>query len=182
MLVGGPDHDDAHVAGLVVPLPTNIAAPDERLRRTSAALGLAKQRLVAVPASLMQDVSMFAPPALSALAGRLVGALPHRSLAGPTVNLAITNVPGSRRPMFLAAHPLEASYPILTINELSPLHIGLQSTHDAIHVGAVACRDTLDDLAPLTARMPVELELMARAVVPARKSSRRPARATRRSP
>ena len=121
------------------------------MRRTSAALGVAKQRLVAVPASLMQDVSMFAPPALTALAGRLVGALPHRSLASPTVNLAITNVPGSRQQMYLAGRPLEASYPILTINELSPLHIGLQSTHDAIHVGAVACRDTLDDLAALVA-------------------------------
>ena len=182
MLVGGRDHDDAHVAGLVVPLPTNVADPGERLRRTSAALGVAKQRLVAVPASLMQDVSMFAPPALSALAGRLVGALPHRALAGPTVNLAITNVPGSRRPMFLAGRPLEASYPILTINELSPLHIGLQSTHDAIHVGAVACRDTLEDLAPLAARMPDELDAIDRAVVPAARKRSRPARATRRSP
>ena len=177
MLVGGSDHDDAHVAGLIVPLPTNVAAPDERLRRTSAALGVAKQRLVAVPASLMQDVSMFAPPALTALAGRLVGALPHRALAAPTVNLAITNVPGSRQPMFLAGRPLEASYPILTINELSPLHIGLQSTHDAIHVGAVACSDTLDDLAPLVARMPVELDALDQAVVPAPRS--RPARRRR---
>ena len=73
---------------------------------------------------------MFAPPALSALAGRLVGALPHRSFASPTVNLAITNVPGSRQQMYLAGRPLEASYPVLTINELSPLHIGLQSGPD----------------------------------------------------
>jgi WS/DGAT/MGAT family acyltransferase len=177
MLVG--DHDDAHVAGLVVPLPTNVAEPAERLRRTSAALAVAKQRLVAVPASVMQDVSMFAPPALTALAGRLVDALPHRSLAGPTVNLAITNVPGSRRPMYVAGRPLEASYPILTINELSPLHIGLQSTHDAIHVGAVACRDTLDDLDPLVARMSVELDALDRAVVPAPRSRSLPARRRR---
>ena len=162
MLVGGDA--DAHVAGLVVALPTNVADPAERLKRTSDALQAAKQRRVAVPASVMQDVSMFAPPALTALAGRLVGALPHRAFASPTVNLAITNVPGSRQPMYLAGRPLEASYPILTINGLSPLHIGLQSSHEAIHVGAVACRDAMDDLDALTARMPVELEELETAV------------------
>ena len=165
MLVGGERRDDAHVAGLVVPLPTNVAAPAERLRRASDALAAAKERRVAVPASLMQDVSMFAPPALTALAGRLVGALPHRSLASPTVNLAITNVPGSRQQMYVAGCPLEASHPVLTINGLSPLHIGLQSSHESIDVGAVACRDTMEDLDVLVERMPVELEELDRAVV-----------------
>ncbi|MEO5899955.1 MAG: wax ester/triacylglycerol synthase family O-acyltransferase [Ilumatobacteraceae bacterium] len=159
MLVrGGRDgRDDAHVAGLVVQLPTNVADPGLRLRRTSEALQAAKQRRVAVPASMMQDVSMFAPPALAALAGRLVGALPHRAFASPTVNLAITNVPGPREQVYLAGRPLEANYPVLTINELSPLHIGLQSSHGAIGVGALSCRDTLGDLAPLVERMSIEL-------------------------
>ena len=166
MLVGGAaSDDDVHVAGLVVPLPTHVADPAERLKRTSDALDTAKQRRVAVPASLMQDVSMFAPPALSALAGRVVGALPHRSFVSPTVNLAITNVPGPRQPMYLAGRPLEASYPVLTINELSPLHIGLQSGPDSIDVGAVACRDTFDDLDALVERMPVELDELCRVTV-----------------
>jgi hypothetical protein len=129
--------------------------------------------LVAVPASLMQDLSMFAPPALSALAGRLVGAMPYRSLASPTVNLAITNVPGSRQQLYLAGRPLEASHPVLTINELSPLHIGLQSSHDSIDVGAVACRDTLQDLAELVEQMPVELDVLRAATVPPRSAARR---------
>ena len=113
----------------------------------------------------MQDVSLFAPPALGALAGRVVGALPHRPMVSPTVNVAITNVPGSRQQMYLAGHPLEASHPVLTINDLSPLHIGLQSSHDAIDVGAVVCRDTLQDLDALVARIPVELDLLDRAVL-----------------
>jgi diacylglycerol O-acyltransferase len=164
MLVGATDgRHDAHVAGLVVPLPTNIADPRERLARTSRALGEAKRRRVAVPASMMQDVSMFAPPALSALAGRLVGALPHRSLASPTVNLAITNVPGSRQQMYLAGRPLEVSHPVLTINELSPLHIGLQSGPGVIGVGGLVCRDTMTDLDALLERLPVELDELGRA-------------------
>ncbi len=164
MLVGGEGNDDAHVAGLVVALPTNVVDPALRLRRTSDALRAAKQRRVAVPASVMQDVSMFAPPALAALAGRLVGALPHSSFASPTVNLAITNVPGSRDEVYLAGRPLLANYPVLTINQLSPLHIGLQSSHGAIGVGALSCRDTLSDLAPLVERMPIELDDLVTAV------------------
>jgi diacylglycerol O-acyltransferase / wax synthase len=164
MLVGATDgRHDAHVAGLVVPLPTHVADPHERLQRTNRALAEAKRRRVAVPASTMQDVSMFAPPALSALAGRLVGALPHRSLASPTVNLAITNVPGSRQQMYLAGRPLEVSYPVLTINELSPLHIGLQSGPGVIGVGGLVCRDSMTDLDALIERMPVELEILGRA-------------------
>jgi WS/DGAT/MGAT family acyltransferase len=178
MLVGGDGHANAHVAGLIVPLPTNISSPEERLRRTNEALSLAKQRRAAVPASLMQDLSMFAPPAVAALAGRLVGALPHRAFASPTVNLAITNVPGSRQPLYLSGRPLEATYPVLSINELSPLHIGLQSSHDAIALGALACRDTMVDLDSLVDRMTDELEALE-AAVGVRRSRRRTAPAKR---
>jgi diacylglycerol O-acyltransferase / wax synthase len=161
MLVG-TNGNHSHVAGLVVPLPTNVAEPEERLRRTSQSLSEAKKDRTAVPASVMQDVSMFAPPAVAALAGRLVGAMPHRAFASPTVNLAISNVPGSRQQMYLAGRPLEVSYPVLTINELTPLHIGLQSGLDAIGIGGLACRDTMEDLDALLERMPVELELLER--------------------
>jgi diacylglycerol O-acyltransferase len=163
MLVNTNGDRDTHVAGLVVPLPTNVAAPDERLRRTSQALSEAKRRRVAVPASTMQDVSMFAPPALSALAGRLVGALPNRAFTSPTVNLAITNVPGSRQRMYLAGRPLEVTYPVLTINELSPLHIGLQSGPDVIGVGGLVSRDNMQDLDALMDRLPVELDELRKA-------------------
>ena len=168
MLIGAAGGADAHVAGLVVPLPTNVADPAERLRRTSEALQLAKQKRTAVPASLMQDVSLFAPPAVAALAGRLVGGMPHRSFASPTVNLAITNVPGSREQMYLAGRPLEANYPVLTINRLTPVHLGLQSSPGAINVGALSCRDTLDDLAPLVDRLDVELDALDGATAPKR--------------
>jgi WS/DGAT/MGAT family acyltransferase len=181
MLIGGDDgRDDAHVAGLIVPLPTTTATPAARLQRTSEALTIAKQRMVPVPASLMQDFSMFAPPALCALAGRVVGGLPHRPMVSPTVNVAITNVPGSRQQMYLAGHPLEASHPVLTINDLSPLHIGLQSSHEAVDVGAVACRDTLQDLDELVSRMPVELDLLDRAVLGRGRARSHPTNAKRR--
>jgi WS/DGAT/MGAT family acyltransferase len=181
ILVRGPTdgraggRDDAHVAGLVATLPTHLADPAQRLARTHEALRTAKERHAAVPASLLQDVSMFAPPAVAAMAGRLVGAMP--TFVSPRVNLAITNVPGPRRPVHLAGHLLESSHPALSISDLTPLHIGLQSGADGIGIGAVSCRDTLDDLAELVAATGVELDELVATTRP-----RPPARARRARP
>ena len=166
VMVAGPagTRDGAHLSGLVVPLATNVTDPVDRLRRTSEALRFAKDRHDAVPASVIQDMALFAPPAVAALAGRLVGALPLRTLASPTTNLAITNVPGPRHEVLLAGRPLEGTYPLLAINETSPLHIGLQSSPGVVHVGAVACRDSLPDLAALVNLLPVELSRLRAAV------------------
>ncbi|MET0458920.1 MAG: wax ester/triacylglycerol synthase family O-acyltransferase [Ilumatobacteraceae bacterium] len=171
---GNGGRDDAHVAGLVASLPTHVADPVQRLTRTHEALRTAKDRHAAVPASLMQDVSMFAPPAVAAMAGRLVGALP--TFVSPRVNLAITNVPGPRRPVHLAGHPLESSHPAMSISDLTPLHIGLQSGADGIGIGAVSCRDTLDDLASLVASTSVELDELVARVAPPRRTRKAPAR------
>lgn len=175
VLVAGPSgrRDDAHVAGLVAALPTHVADPAGRLTRTHDALAVAKERHKAVPASLMQDMSMFAPPAVAAMAGRLVDALPHRSFVSPTVNLAITNVPGPRRAVHLAGRPLESSHPVLSISDLTPLHIGLQSGPDVVGLGAVSCRDTLDDLADLLAAAPLELAELIAAVGRQRRKPRK---------
>ena len=164
VLVAGPsgERGDAHIAGLVVPLPTNVADPAQRLARAHEALAVAKERHAAVPASLMQDVSMFAPPAVAAMAGRLVDALPHRAFVSPTVNVAITNVPGLRQQVHLAGRELESSHPAMSISDRAPLHIGVQSGPGVVGIGAVACRDNLDDLGGLLANAPLELaELVA---------------------
>ena len=73
---------------------------------------------------------------------------------------------------------------MLSINELTPVHIELQSSPGAIGVGALSCRDTLDDLAPLVDRLGVELDALSRATAPAngRRHTARPTRsATARS-
>ncbi len=169
----GGGHEDAHVAGLVVPLPTHVADPSQRLVRTHETLRQAKERHAAVPASVLQDMSMFAPPAVAGMAGRLIDALPHRAFVSPTVNLAITNVPGPRETVHFAGRPLVSSHPTLSVTNLTPLHIGLQSGADSVGIGAVACRDTFDDLDALVAAVTVELGELRAAVRPGRKTRAR---------
>lgn len=173
LVAGSSGRDDAHIAGLTVALPTHLADPAQRLASTHQGLRAAKERHAAVPASLLQDMSMFAPPAVAAMAGRLIDALPHRSFVSPTVNVAITNVPGPRHAVHLAGRPLESSHPALSITDLTPLHIGLQSGPDSVGIGAVSCGDNLDELGELLAAVPTELSGLVAAVArPGRTSQR----------
>ena len=128
-------------------------APRPHPRRAGGGQAAPRRR----PASLMQDMSMFAPPALAAMAGRLVDALPYRTFVSPAVNLAITNVPGPRQPVHLAGRPLESAVGHVDQRPQPPLHIGVQSGGDVVGLGAVIARDNLDDLADLLAGAPIEL-------------------------
>ena len=150
-------------------------AADERRRPRPApgphaeALRTAKERHAAVPASLMQDVSMFAPPAVAAMAGRLVGALHVRQPAGQPRHHQRAR---AAAPVHLAGHPLESSHPAMSISDLTPLHIGLQSGADAIGIGAVSCR-TRSTTSRLVAAARVELDELVASVTPSRRSRRR---------
>lgn len=165
----GPGQRGRHVSSLVVPLPTNVADPVARLRRVSETLAEARRRHVALPASLQQDIAMFAPPAVAGLAARLLGASPHRSLLSPTVNLGITNVPGPRRQVSLAGRPFVSGHPVLSVSDDTPLHLGLQAGPTAVGLGVIADRDHVDDLRTLVDTATIELAEMRAAVRGTRK-------------
>lgn len=152
------DHDaDAHVAGIVVALPTHIDDPKRRLDATARNLVRARGSFGEVPMSLSQDIAMFAPPAAAALSNRINDALPHRRFVSPTVNLGITNVPGPRRQVFFAGRPLAASHPVLSVSDITPLHIGVQVGPTELGFGVIADGDTIEDLAGLIDAVGLEL-------------------------
>jgi diacylglycerol O-acyltransferase / wax synthase len=158
-----------HIAGMVLPLPTNVADPRQRLDRTVEALAAAKRRHIGVPASLHQDVAMFAPPLVASWATGLLDAMPHRPFISPTINLAITNVPGPRRPVSLAGRRLHASHPVLSVTDLTPLHLGVQTGPQRVGLGAIACRDHVHDLSSLVHAVGLELAELHAAVTPSRR-------------
>ena len=68
------------VTGMVLPVPTDVADPRERLLRAHEVLRRAKGQTQGLPASLMTDVSNFLPPAIFSRAARrrARGHRPHR--------------------------------------------------------------------------------------------------------
>jgi hypothetical protein len=109
-------------------------------------MAAAKTRHSAMPASAMQDMTRFIPPAVNAQAARLAFRLGTRM---PTMNLVISNVPGPRIPMYCAGALMEANYPVSVIVDGMGLNITVQSYLDHLDFGIVTDRDQVDDAWPL---------------------------------
>jgi WS/DGAT/MGAT family acyltransferase len=134
------------VSTMIVPIPTDAAHPRQRLRRSHAELAAAKERHKAIPADLLSEVTNFIPPALFARAGRTTTALGASPRFRPHVNLVISNVPGSRVPLYVAGARLEAQYPASLVTDGMGLNITVFSYQDRLDVGIVGDRDLAPDL------------------------------------
>ena len=137
------------VSVMLAELPTDEADPIERLGRVSVAMRCAKERHKALPSSLMQDANHFIPPALFGPAARAtMRATSLRGIQAP-VNVAISNVPGSPRPLHCAGALQRSQYPISGVLDGLGLNITVVSYRDKLEVGIVADREQLDDPWPL---------------------------------
>ena len=99
------------VSAMLATLPTHVADPEQRVRIVHAATKIAKAQQASIPQGLVDQISDFAPPALTARAARVVFAtgLLHRL---PPFNVCISNVPGPNVQVYLCGAKLLAHYPV----------------------------------------------------------------------
>jgi len=135
------------ISMMIVPIPTDEPEPRLRLMRTHELLRSAKERHQALPADLLTDATSFIPPAVAALAARTTMDVLGR--ARPPVNLVISNIPGSREPLYCAGAQLQAQFPVSVVVDGVGLNITVLSYLDHIDFGIVADRDQIDDVWPL---------------------------------
>ena len=137
------------VSVMLAELPTDEDDPVARLRRLNQTMRSAKDRHRALPATLMQDANQFIPPAIFARAARVTMRLSAlRGIQAP-VNVAISNVPGSARPLYCAGALQRTQYPISGVLDGLGLNITVFSYLDRLEFGIVADREQLDDPWPL---------------------------------
>jgi diacylglycerol O-acyltransferase / wax synthase len=132
------------VSGMVLPIPTDVADPRERLMRAHDILKLGKERHSGLPASLMTDASNFLPPMLFTRASRVATEVTGR--LRPPLNVVISNVPGPPIPLYCAGATLEANYPVSVILDGVGLNITVLSYRDHLDFGIIADRDSVDDV------------------------------------
>jgi WS/DGAT/MGAT family acyltransferase len=137
------------VSGMLGELATDEADPVKRLRRIGQAMKNAKEIHNAVPASLLQDFSKFASPAVAAQAARAVARWRLADRVAPVCNVVISNVPGPRETLYLAGAELKALVPVSTIGDGMALNMTLISYRDRLNFGYVACRERVPDLQDL---------------------------------
>ncbi len=131
---------------LAAALHTEIADPVERLRQTSADLTVMKDRHKALPAELLSDANNFIPPALFNRAAQLTLSLASSSVAHPTWNLVVSNVPGPQFDLYCAGAKLLANYPVSVITDGLGLNITVMSYAGHLDVGILADREQMPDL------------------------------------
>jgi diacylglycerol O-acyltransferase / wax synthase len=161
------------VSFMVVPIPTHEADPRERLMRAHEYLIGAKERHQALPADILAEASNFIPPALFTRASRGMAVL--FSHVRPPLNLAISNVPGPRIPLYMAGAQLLGNYPVSVVLDGVGLNITVMSYRDSIDVGIVCDRDQIEDAWPLLESMERSLEELCEVICGAK---RPPARAS----
>jgi WS/DGAT/MGAT family acyltransferase len=135
------------VSGMIVPIPTDVADPRERLMKANEYMTFAKQEHQGLPASLMTDASNFIPPALHSRGARV--AMEVMGRVRPPLNVVISNVPGPPIPLYCAGAELQGNYPVSVITDGVGLNITVMSYRDKIDFGIIGDGDSTGDLWPL---------------------------------
>lgn len=163
------------VSTMIVEIPTDEADPARRLVRAHAALKNAKERHRAVPATMLQDANNMIPPALFARAARVTALVATRHPSQATVNVVISNVPGSPTPLYIAGAKQEALYPLSAIMDGAALNLTVMSYRGGLDFGLVADRGVTDDLWPLADALGrAQAELLALLPAPTPNQNGRP--------
>jgi WS/DGAT/MGAT family acyltransferase len=144
------------VSGMIVPIPTNIADPRERLMQAHQWMNLAKKDQQGLPASLMTDASNFIPPALHSRGARV--AMEVMGRLRPPLNVVISNVPGPAIDLYCAGAQLQANYPVSVVTDGVGLNITVMSYKDKIDFGIIGDGDSTGDLWPLMDSMRAGLD------------------------
>jgi len=136
------------VSGMFCSLETQIADTGERLRAIAKNNAVAKEHSAAIGATLLQDWSQFAGPAVFGVAMR-VYARSRLTEARPVHNLVVSNVPGPQIPLYFLGAQVDAMYPLGPIFHGAGLNITVMSLDGKLNVGLISCPELLPDLATM---------------------------------
>jgi WS/DGAT/MGAT family acyltransferase len=155
------------VSFMVVPIPTHIDDPRERLMAAHSYLASAKENHRALPADILTEASNFIPPALFNRAARGMSELFGRVRA--PLNLVISNVPGPRIPLFMAGARLDGNYPVSVVTDGVGLNLTVMSYRDNVDFGIICDRDQIDDAWSLIHSIAAALEELCDVICGARR-------------
>jgi len=140
------------VAGTLIDLGTEIADPAERMKAIRRGTAAMKKEMGTFRGVIPTDFpSLGSPWLISGLA-----ALYGRSRIADWLritNVAISNVPGSRVPVYLCGAKMTDYYPLSIVVHGVALNITVQSHVDQICFGLIACRRAVPDVHELGAQV-----------------------------
>ncbi len=153
------------VSALFSRLGTDVEDPLERLEQMAENNRNAKDHHQAISADSLQDWAEFAAPRTFGLAVRAYASLRLAEKHPVVHNLVISNVPGPPVPMYFSGAQVRALYPLGPVFHGAGLNITVLSNNGIVHVGVIACRESMPDVDTLAQRFESELAALKAAVV-----------------
>jgi WS/DGAT/MGAT family acyltransferase len=133
------------VSGMFSSLHTDLDDVGQRLMAIAEGNTVAKEHSSAIGATLLQDWSQFAGPAVFGVAMR-VYARSRLTESRPVHNLVVSNVPGPQIPLYFLGAEVQGMYPLGPIFHGSALNITVMSLNGRLNVGLISCPELLPDL------------------------------------
>lgn len=155
------------VSALFTRLGTDVEDPLERLHQLAERNRFAKEHHNAISADTLQDWAEFAAPRTFGLAVRTYANLRLAEKHPVVHNLVISNVPGPPVALYFMGARIEALYPLGPVFHGAGLNITVMSNAGGVHVGAIACRESMPDADALVQHFPAELERLRKALTDA---------------
>jgi diacylglycerol O-acyltransferase len=129
------------VGALLASLATDLDDPAARLTEVSASMRKNKEVFKHLPKLEQLALSAFnISPLLLSLVSPALGS------AAPPFNLVISNVPGSREPLYWNGARLDGNYPLSIALDGQAMNITLSNNADNLDFGLVGCRRSVPSL------------------------------------
>lgn len=148
------------VGVLLANLATHLEDPAQRLAEVNSSMQ--KNKAVFKELPKLQQVALSAlnmSPLLLSMVSPALG-----SAAAPPFNLVISNVPGSREPLYWNGARLDGNYPLSIALDGQALNITLCTNADNLDFGLVGCRRSVPSLQRLLGHLEDSLSELERAV------------------
>jgi WS/DGAT/MGAT family acyltransferase len=127
------------VTTMMAPLPVWCEDPARRLGLVSRAMGDLKQSNQALGASILTQLTDFAPPTVAGQAARL-------QARQRFFNLVVTNIPGPQFPLYLMGRRMERVFPMVPLAKNQGLCVGVMSYDGQVNFGLIGDYDGMPDL------------------------------------
>jgi diacylglycerol O-acyltransferase / wax synthase len=152
------------VSAMFTRLGTDVADPLERLDKVAGDNRTAKEHQKAIPASALQDWAELAAPRTFAAGVRLYSSLRLAERHPVVHNLVVSNVPGPPVPIYFMGGRVHGLYPLGPVFHQAGLNITVISSDGRLHVGLIACAESMPLLWDLADDFAPELEALTKAV------------------
>jgi len=168
------------VGALLASLATDLDDPAERIAAVSASMRKNKEVFKQLPKLQQLALSAFnVSPLLLSMVSPALGS------AAPPFNLVISNVPGSREPLYWNGARLDGNYPLSIALDGQAMNITLSNNADNLDFGLVGCRRSVPSLQRILGHLEDSLAGLEQAVgtggSPPGRSRRRSAPSSKRS-